>query len=122
MYTPTSVRRLGASPRAHGPTTAVMPARSPRLLWTAILTICAWILAASLSAADPIPGVLDYQGRIDVNGTPFTGSGHFKFALVDAAGSVTYWSNDGTSVAGGEPTADVTVTVSAGLYSIALGT
>ena len=34
---------------------------------------------------------------------------------------VTYWSNDGTSVAGGEPIASVSLPVSKGLFSIGLG-
>jgi hypothetical protein len=30
-----------------------------------------------------VPQLLNYQGRIAVNGTNFTGTGQFKFALVD---------------------------------------
>jgi hypothetical protein len=45
----------------------------------------------------------------------------FKFALVNADGTTTYWSNDGTSVDGSEPQASVTVPVNGGLYSILLG-
>ena len=51
----------------------------------------------------------------------FDGSGSFKFALVDAAGTTTFWSNDGTSNAGSEPTAAVSLTVTKGLYSVLLG-
>ena len=51
----------------------------------------------------------------------FDGSGQFKFALVNAAGNTTYWSNDGTSVAGSQPTAAVSLTVTKGLYSVLLG-
>jgi hypothetical protein len=51
----------------------------------------------------------------------FNGSGLFKFALVNATGSVTYWSNDGTSTAGSQPTAAVTLTVANGLYAVLLG-
>jgi len=29
-----------------------------------------------------VPGLLSYQGRIQVDGTPFTGTGQFKFSLV----------------------------------------
>ncbi len=35
----------------------------------------------SLSAQ--VPGIMNYQGRVAVNGTNFTGTGQFKFALVD---------------------------------------
>lgn len=56
-----------------------------------------------------------------VGTTNFNGSGQFKFALVDGAGTATYWSNDGSSAAGSEPAAAVTIAVSNGLYSILLG-
>lgn len=48
--------------------------------------------------------------------TNFEGSGQFKFALVNGKGTTTFWSNDGSSVAGSEPTAAVTLTVTKGLY------
>jgi hypothetical protein len=79
------------------------------------------LLAGTLSAQ--VPQLLNYQGRVAV-GTPavnFTGSGLFRFALVDAAGTTSYWSNDGTSSAGSQPTAAVTLTVTKGLYSVLLG-
>ena len=56
-----------------------------------------------------------------MDGQPFTGDGQFKFALVDADGNVTHWSNDGTSANGSEPSASVSVSVSGGLYSVLLG-
>lgn len=68
-----------------------------------------------------VPQIINYQGRVAVGTVNFNGSGSFKFALVNANGSVTYWSNDGTSTAGSEPTAAVTLTVTKGLYSVLLG-
>jgi len=152
-----------------------------------------------------VPQLLNYQGRIAVNGTNFTGTGQFMFALVDggtnltrtatgtatvvygflvevtvtdggagyttlptvsviggggsganftaqisggvvtnvivnSAGSdytglpaisfsaptanivaQTFWSNDGTSSSGGQPTASVPLPVTKGLYSVLLG-
>ena len=68
-----------------------------------------------------VPSLLNHQGRIAVSGVNFNGSGQFKFALVNANGSVTYWSNDGSSTAGSQPTAAVTLTVSNGLYAVLLG-
>jgi N-acetylneuraminic acid mutarotase len=56
-----------------------------------------------------------------VDGVNFDGAGQFKFALVNTTGSTTYWSNDGTSTAGSQPTAAVTLTVTKGLYSVLLG-
>jgi len=80
------------------------------------------ILFTSLLHAQ-VPQLLNYQGRVAV-GNPavnFDGSGQFRFALVNAAGNTTYWSNDGTSVGGSQPTAAVALTVSKGLYSVLLG-
>ena len=68
-----------------------------------------------------VPSLLNHQGRIAVSGVNFNGSGQFKFALVNANGSVTYWSNDGSSTAGSQPTAAVTLTVANGLYAVLLG-
>src|SRR5687767_8830333 len=68
-----------------------------------------------------VPQLVNYQGRVAVNGVNFDGSGQFKFALVDAAGTTSYWSNDGSSTAGSEPAAVVTLTVREGLYSVLLG-
>jgi hypothetical protein len=59
-----------------------------------------------------VPQILNYQGRVAVNGTNFDGTGQFQFAFVDGTGTVTYWSN-GNSI--------VSLPVSAGLYSVFLG-
>jgi hypothetical protein len=76
-------------------------------------------LAATLHAQ--VPHTLSYQGQLAVNGNGFNGPGQFKFALVSANGATTFWSNDGTSVGGSEPTAAVAVTVDHGLYAVLLG-
>ena len=68
-----------------------------------------------------VPQIINYQGRVLVGATNFDGSGQFKFALVNAAGTTTYWSNNGSSVNGSEPSAAVTLTVTKGLYSVLLG-
>ena len=47
---------------------------------------CALALLSDSVAAPP--QVINHQGRIAVGGTNFDGSGHFKFALVDASGTV----------------------------------
>ena len=83
------------------------------------LGFCFSFFVASLSAQ--VPQLINYQGRITVGSVNFDGSGQFKFALVNMDGSTTYWSNDGTSIAGSEPTAAVTLTVTKGLYSVLLG-
>ena len=68
-----------------------------------------------------VPPVLNYAGQVAVNGEPFDGNGLFKFALVNADGNATYWSNDGTSVDGSEPQASLAVPVNGGLYAVLLG-
>ena len=68
-----------------------------------------------------MPPVINYAGQVAVDGEAFDGNGLFKFAIVNDSGSTTYWSNDGTSTAGSEPTASVSVSVNGGLYSVLLG-
>ena len=68
-----------------------------------------------------VPQMINYQGRVVVDGTNYHGTGQFKFALVDGSGSASFWSNDGTSTNGSEPTASVALTCNKGLFSVALG-
>ena len=77
-------------------------------------------LALAVSAY-AVPPVLNYAGQVAVNGEAFDGNGLFKFALVNADGNVSYWSNDGTSANGSEPAAHVSISVNGGLYSLLLG-
>jgi hypothetical protein len=78
-------------------------------------------LMAATAHAQLVPQILHYQGRVAVSGTNFTGNGLFKFALVNGAGSVSHWSNDGTSAGGSEPTASVSLPTTNGLYAVLLG-
>lgn len=71
--------------------------------------------------ANAVPALINHQGRMAVNGVNFDGAGRFKFALVNADGTITYWSNDGTSSAGSPPTTAVELTVIRGLYAVLLG-
>jgi formylglycine-generating enzyme required for sulfatase activity len=75
-------------------------------------------LTLSIHAAPPL---ISYSGQVTVDGQPYTGTGLFKFAFVDTNGQFSYWSHDGTSSAGSEPTGQVSVPVNAGLYSVMLG-
>ena len=68
-----------------------------------------------------VPQLISYQGRVGVDGVNFDGSGQFKFAFVNAAGTTTYWSNDGSSTAGSEPGTAIAIPVSKGLYAVLLG-
>lgn len=63
--------------------------------------------------------MLNYQGRVVVNGTNYHGTGLLKFALGDLSFATNYWSNDGT--AAGEPANAVTQMVDRGLLSVRLG-
>ncbi len=73
------------------------------------------------AAGEEIPKMLNFQGRVAVGGQPFTGNGQFKFALVNAEGNQTFWSNDNTSVNGSQPVSGVAVFVRDGIYNILLG-
>ncbi len=86
---------------------------------TKTLSLLACLFVGQLWGA--VPALLNHQGRIAVSGVNFEGSGEFKFALVDADGTTTYWSNDGSSTTGDEPTTAVSLTVTKGLYSVLLG-
>ena len=68
------------------------------------------LLAPTLFAQ--VPGLLNYQGRVAVSGTNYTGTGQFKFALVAGSGGAVYWSSGANAVA---------LPVSKGLYSVLLG-
>ena len=81
-----------------------------------------WLVAFGLGTTQAaVPQRLNHQGRVAVNGVNFDGTGQFKFALVNANGSTTYWSNDSSSNAGSQPTSHVTLAVTKGLYSVLLG-
>ena len=59
----------------------------------AVAGVLVFALGGLFAWADA-PGLLNYQGRISIGSNPFTGTGLFKFALVNQAGDQTYWSND----------------------------
>ena len=82
----------------------------------ALLTTSTWSRAQSGA-----PTLISYQGLVAVGGLPYSGTGSFKFAIVDQAGTTTFWSNDGTSSGGSEPTSAVDLTVALGLFNVLLG-
>ena len=85
------------------------------------IVVCLSLHLLTTSVHAQVPQIINYQGRVAVGGTNFTGTGQFCFALVDTSGSTTYWSNDGTSTGGGRPANAVSLSVTGGLYSLALG-
>ena len=90
---------------------------------------CPLLIVGALLGLGPaegqVPQLLSLQGRISVDGrnfgSPAPQEGAFKFALVNQAGTISHWSNDGTSAAGAEPVSPVTLMVSKGHYSVLLG-
>jgi N-acetylneuraminic acid mutarotase len=86
----------------------------------AVLALGAFMLLGGSARAE-VPQLINYQGRVTVEGVNFTGTGQFKFALVDGAGTTTFWSNDGTSSNAAEPASSVSLNVTNGLYSVLLG-
>ncbi|MBT3913710.1 MAG: hypothetical protein HOF22_11035, partial [Verrucomicrobia bacterium] len=72
----------------------------------------------SSSPVQAVPLLLNFQGRVTVDNAVFNGTGQFKFALVNADGTQSYWSNDGSSSAGAQPTDAVAITVANGNYSL----
>ena len=94
------------------------------LLGGAALAAVTWAApgnGALRTAPGGAPTVVSYQGEVRVSGSPYDGNGYFKFAVVNAAGSASYWSNDGSSAGGAEPAAAVELAVSEGLFSVLLG-
>ena len=102
-----------------------MPFHKRKLpLWLSLAFVGLAGLSPVLQAQ--VPQVISYEGRVAVDGVNFdsAAAGHpgvFKFAVVNADGTETYWSNDGSSTAGSEPTAGVSLAVTKGLYSVLLG-
>lgn len=104
---------------------------SPAILLVTVLTLAlvggtALAAPGALSrmfepAASP-PTLVSYQGYVKVSSVAYTGTGYFKFAVMDAAsgnGATNYWANDGT--ASGEPSASVALAVNGGLFNVMLG-
>jgi trimeric autotransporter adhesin len=85
------------------------------------LSFLAALLSCSLGLRAQVPQIIGYQGKVSVSGVPWTGTGQFKFALVNSAGTTTYWSNDGTSSGGSQPSTAVSLAVSTGLFNVGLG-
>jgi hypothetical protein len=71
-----------------------------------------WAFGLGGAAFAQVPGLIHYQGRVTVAGTNYTGTGQFRFALVDGSGVTMFWSNG---------VAAVSVPVSKGLYGVMLG-
>ncbi len=87
--------------------------------WMAGIVVGWLLVCGGVKAA--VPEALNVQGRVLVAGNPYTGTGQFKFALVDAAANVVWTSGPVGGLAEGEPDTAVSLAVARGLYSVALG-
>lgn len=85
------------------------------------LLLTAWLAIALPAAQSQVPQVITYQGALSAGAGPFSGAGLFKFALVNSNGTATFWSNDGSSVGGGQPNQTITNQVNRGLFTVLLG-
>ncbi len=94
-------------------------------VWIARVAPASPLVASSLLAGPDLqrgaPTVVSYQGKVTVGNATYDGTGYFKFAIVNAAGTTTYWSNDGTSTGGGEPDHGTPLPVTGGLFNVLLG-
>lgn len=93
-----------------------------RFAWNAtVLFMLA--LTASTAGAAADNAMFNYQGRVLVQGAPYTGTGRMKAAILATTGTytVSLWSNDGTSVGGNEPTNSFDVSVTAGVFDVMMG-
>ncbi|MCE5229618.1 right-handed parallel beta-helix repeat-containing protein [bacterium] len=91
---------------------------------TRLLGFLAMFLMFGLSAFAGDGSQFNYQGRVLVQGFPYTGPGQMKVAILATTGTSTVyslWSNDGSSVAGAEPTGAFGVTATGGVFDVMLG-
>ncbi len=81
--------------------------------------IAAVVLLFAVGALAQQPQHVSYQGQLEQNGVPFSGTAGFKFVVV--SGTTTVWSHDGSSSSGSEPATSLSLTVETGMFSVLLG-
>ncbi len=81
-----------------------------------IVFVIALLFATTTMNVHAIPEMISYQGKVHVDGVPFTGTGYFRFEIIDES-EVCLWSNDGEA----PPTTNIPIPVDNGLFSIKLG-
>jgi len=91
----------------------------PKFITLSSLFALTFFLFLTPCSANP-PTMVNYQGIVEMNDTPFNGTGYFKFAITNGAGT-SFWSNDATSSGGSQPTASVPLAVTDGLFNVLLG-
>ncbi len=81
-----------------------------------------FLLVIALDGTAAVPLVVNHQGRISVEDTPFGGIGAFRFALVDSVSGLNLWTNDGSGIGTSlPPVAPVSLVVTKGVYNVGLG-
>ncbi len=86
-----------------------------------VVLVAAMLLAPGVAHAD-IPLMLNHQGMIKVGTTPFTGTGHFRFAVYSPGANQNIWTNDGSGTGTAEmPDNPVAIPVNDGIYSLGIG-
>ena len=60
------------------------------------------LVVCGAMAQAQVPPLLNYQGRVALNGTNFNGTGQFKFALGNTNLSVIYWHNSTSGLGAGD--------------------
>jgi hypothetical protein len=99
----------------------IIATSSLRIIWLRRALLSVLIFSPLLPAFGDVPPLLNFQGRIVIGGVSYNGTGQFQFALVDGTGTNTFWSNDGTSSGGDEPSATISLALINGLYAVVLG-
>lgn len=85
----------------------------------AILCLLIWLTGLTTAG---FSAVLNYQGRVSVDGTNFTGSGYFVFSLHDPSGMILWGSGEFPFVGSTNlPRAVWKLTVRDGVYNVRLG-
>ncbi|MGK0190430.1 MAG: protein-disulfide isomerase [Verrucomicrobiales bacterium] len=80
------------------------------------------LIACGQTATAESPEVIEYSGRVNVSGQPFTGEGQFKFALVDQTDRRLWTSGDNEAPIEAEmPSRPVAIHVADGTYQVRLG-
>lgn len=69
--------------------------------------------------AEALPAAVPFQGPVKEGGVPFTGTGYFKFAILEVGTVV--WRNAAPSSGVDEPGAAVALSVAAGRFAVLLG-
>lgn len=81
--------------------------------------LLAGIWLASLASWAILPNYgIQYQGRVEVNGQPFDGTGQFKFVIVDGTGFV-MWNHEGSFL--DPPNTYLELSVEGGFFEVILG-